>query len=115
MREQFLFFGHSTSTSMNVLGFIRVVTVECGISKCKQREEGERQFSGQFAFEGEEAPSRDLIFITDVGMGAEYIRISLSPHFSVRQHTTKFNFGHLMMGPENLRCHVKSLRLNIFS
>ena len=62
-----------------------------------------------------EAPSRDLIFITDVGMGAEYIRISLSPHFSVRQHTTKFNFGHLMMGPENLRCHVKYLRVNRFS
>ena len=37
--------------------------IESGILKCKQREEGESQFSGQFAFKGE-TPSRDLIFIT---------------------------------------------------
>ena len=80
--------------------------------------EGEWQFSGQFALEGEEAPSRDLIFITDVGMGGEYIRISLFPHFSCWQNSTtyrKFNVDNFMMGPENLRCHVKYLRLNRFS
>lgn len=32
-----------------------------------------------------EAPSRDLIFITDVGMGGEYIRISLFPHFYLQK------------------------------
>ena len=32
---------------------VECVTVECGISKCKQREEGEWQFSGQFALKGE--------------------------------------------------------------
>ena len=66
---------------------VECVSIECGISKCKQREEGEWQFSGQFALKGErEAPSRDLIFITDVGMG-EYIRIFFFPHFSWRQNS----------------------------
>ena len=61
-----------------------------------------------------EAPSRDLIFITDVGMG-EYIRIFFFTHFSWRQNSRKFNVDHLMMGSENVRCHVKYLRLNRFS
>ena len=31
---------------------VECVSIECGISKCKQREEGEWQFSGQFALKG---------------------------------------------------------------
>ena len=79
---------------------VECVSLECGISKCKQREEGEWQFSGQFALKGKREGSSikgSNIYYRrgDGGVHQDFLRSTFLPEAKLH-HLQKID--HLMMG-----------------